>query len=252
MGNLPRSTEWTLEAENASGRSILESIYRIYCVESLTNGTRIMGRPSTGFLLANGYMITARHVVQGYAPSDIIALSAYNEKITFEGSIFDTPGGRDIAILKPAVNMEGGLELSDDEKLCVGEQIATFGFPYLGDSTSFENERTMPLLSMGFLSGYDDYAEDIDSIKYYIINGGVTIGNSGSPIFKYRDEKVAGMVVRKFAPFTMDMSPELAAQDPGFVEGVLNMFNIVSPSMMYRAICVSELKKLLLSKNMPL
>jgi S1-C subfamily serine protease len=197
-------------------------------------------------------MVTARHVIQGHEPSDIIALSIYNEKIKFTEIVCDEPGGCDIAILKPACQVDRGLELGDDDRLRIGEQIATLGFPYLGNSTSMENERTIPLLSMGFLSGYGDYADDVKPIKYYIINGGVTIGNSGSPMFKVNDEKVMGMVVRKFTQFTTDMAPELAAHDPEFIAGVVNMFNIVSPSMMYSAICVSELKKLLLTNNIPL
>lgn len=214
-------------------------------MDSLPNGTRTIGRPSTGFLLTSGDIITARHVIQGYAPADIIALSIYNEKVAFTEIVTDEPGGYDAAILSPDKHIEGGLELCNDEKLSVGEQIATLGFPYLGDNTSISNSRTMPLLSMGYLSGYDDYAEDSKTIKYYIINGGVTIGNSGSPIFKFKDEKVAGMVVRKFAPFTSDMAPELAAHEPELVSGIFNAYNIVSPSMMYRAICASELKKFL-------
>lgn len=245
MRYLPKSTEWTLEAEDAESLSVFESIYRIYCLDSLPNGTRTAGRPSTGFLLTNGDMVTARHVVQGYAPSDIIALSIYNEKITFANVVTEEPGGYDAAILKPDKHMDGGLELCNDDNLYVGEQIATLGFPYLGDITNMRNTRTMPLLSIGYLSGYDDYAEDTKTIKYYIINGGVTIGNSGSPIFKFKDEKVAGMVVRKFAPFTSDIAPELAAHEPELIASIFNAYNIVSPSMMYRAICASELKKFL-------
>ena len=251
MRYLPKSTEWTLEAEDTESISIFESIYRIHCLDRLPNGTRIIGRPSTGFLLTSGDVITARHVVQGYAPSDIIALSIYNEKITFENIVTDEPGGYDAAILKPDKRMDGGLALCNDEKLRVGEQIATLGFPYLGDHADVRNARTMPLLSIGYLAGYDDYSEDSKTIKYYIINGGVTIGNSGSPIFKFKDEKVAGMVVRKFAPFTSDIAPELAAHEPELIAGIFNAYNIVSPSMMYRAICASELKKLCQSKSIP-
>lgn len=211
-----------------------------------------MGRPSTGFLLSNRCIVTARHVVQGYMPSDIIGLSIYNEKVTFTDIISDGPGGRDVAILKPANNRKGGLELSDDDKLCVGEQMATLGFPYLGNDTSIGHERTIPLLSMGFLSGYDDFADDIETIKYYIINGGVTIGNSGSPVFKFGDKKVIGMVVRKFAPFSLDMAPELAAREPQLIADIFSTYNIVSPSMMYRAICASELKRLFMDKKISL
>jgi S1-C subfamily serine protease len=245
---LPRSTMWTLEAEEGKDKSIFESIYRIHCLDKLPGGLQAMSVPSTGFLLNNGCVITALHVVRGHTPSEVVAFSIYNEKVEFTEIIGGAAGGPDIAILRPSKPLNGGLTLSDDDKLRVGEQVAALGFPYLGGGTG--QERTMPLLSMGFLSGYDDYADDLDPIKYFIVNGGVTIGNSGSPLFKFESREVIGMILRKFAPFTPDVAPELAARDPELVNGMFYAYNVISPGMMYRAICASELMSFL-SKNLP-
>lgn len=221
-------------------KSIFEAIFRIYCLEGRMGGLRMPGVPSTGFLLDNGCILTAHHVVRGKAPSDVVALSIYNEKVEFEEVIGSEPGGPDIAILKPSKPLAGGLALSDDRRLRVGEPIAALGFPYLGRGPA--EERTMPLLSMGYLSGYDDYADDAGPIKYFIVNDGVTIGNSKSPLFRPGDKKVLGMVVRKFVPFSSDMAPDLVARDPELIAGMFNAYNVVSPSMMYRAICAGELR----------
>lgn len=245
---LPRSTIWTLEAEEGNDKSIFESIYRIHCLDRQPGGYRVMSVPSTGFLLNNGCVITALHVVRGYAPSEVVAFSIYNEKVEFTEIIGGALGGPDVAILWPSKPLNGGLTLSDDDKLRVGEQVATLGFPYLGGGAG--QERTMPLLSMGYLSGYDDHADDLYPIKYYIVNGGVTIGNSGSPLFKFGDREVIGMILRKFAPFTPDVAPELAARDPELVNGMFHAYNVISPGTMYRAICASELTSFL-SKNLP-
>lgn len=248
MVYLPRSTIWTLEAEEGNDKSIFESIYRIHCLDKWPGGRQAMSVPSTGFLLNNGCVITALHVVRGHTPSEVVAFSIYNEKVEFMEILGGAPGGPDVAILRPSKTLTGGLTLSDDDKLCVGEQVAALGFPYLGQGTG--QDRTMPLLSMGFLSGYDDHTDDIDPIKYYIVNGGVTIGNSGSPLFKFGDEQVVGMILKKFAPFTSDMAPELAARDPELIAGMFHAYNLISPGMMYRAICASELTSFL-SKNLP-
>jgi len=210
MVYMPRSTIWTLEAEEGNDKSIFESIYRIHCLDRQPGRCRVMSVPSTGFLLNNGCVITALHVVHGYAPSDVVAFSIYNEKVKFTEIIGGALGGPDVAILRPSKPLNGGLTLSDEYKHRVGEQVATLGFPYLGRGAG--QERTMPLLSMGYLSGYDDYADDLYPIKYYIVNGGVTIGNSGSPRVQVRGSRSHRHDPQKFAPSRRTVAPELAAR----------------------------------------
>lgn len=105
---------------------------------------------------------------------------------------------RDLIALEPDTKLQGGLDIHDEEDIQVGTQVCTWGYPlgYNGPA---------PLLSVGFLSGFNDsppYEKSSTVVKHLVINGAFNPGNSGGPLLVSGREKVIGVVVSKHAPLT--------------------------------------------------
>ena len=98
MDNMPTSTRLTIEASPVSGEAAIRSVYMIYSSATQQKGT--------GFLLANGRIITNWHVTRGSKASTLLAISAFDEHIQISDVIEDPI--RDIACLQPAKAQEGG------------------------------------------------------------------------------------------------------------------------------------------------
>ena len=203
MDSTPISTKWTLDAAGTIGRIAVESVYMI-----IGNATQEKG---TGFLLTNGYIVTNEHVIRGNQSNQIVGTTSTGQQISFSNSIVDTQ--RDLALLKPTKEIDGGLGLGDDNNLEIGKMVSTWGFPlgYNGPA---------PLLSVGFLAGFNEYQNNSKSIKHLVVNGAFNPGNSGGPLFVSGDNKVIGIVVSKHVPLTAFQQQALqvlASQRSGFV-----------------------------------
>lgn len=203
MDSTPISTKWTLDAAGTIGRLAVESVYMI-----IGNATQEKG---TGFLLTNGYIVTNEHVIRGNQSNQIVGTTSTGQQISFSNSIVDTQ--RDLALLKPTKEIDGGLGLGDDNNLEIGKMVSTWGFPlgYNGPA---------PLLSVGFLAGFNEYQNNSKSIKHLVVNGAFNPGNSGGPLFVSGDNKVIGIVVSKHVPLTAFQQQALqvlASQRSGFV-----------------------------------
>ena len=203
MDSTPISTKWTLDAAGTIGRIAVESVYMI-----IGNATQEKG---TGFLLTNGYIVTNEHVIRGNQSNQIVGITSTGQQISFSNSIVDTQ--RDLALLKPTKEIDGGLGLGDDNNLEIGKMVSTWGFPlgYNGPA---------PLLSVGFLAGFNEYQNNSESIKHLVVNGAFNPGNSGGPLFVSGDNKVIGIVVSKHVPLTAFQQQALqvlASQRSGFV-----------------------------------
>ena len=85
------------------------------------------GSKGSGFLLENGLIVTNEHVVRGCDARQIFAHSAYGKAIRISQLWIDS--NRDLAILRPAEILTGGLALGDSSTLQVGESVMTWGYP---------------------------------------------------------------------------------------------------------------------------
>lgn len=184
-GKIPTSTKWTRDAVGDEGREAVDSVYQIICSRTDSQGT--------GFLLDNGYVVTNDHIVHNDPVGGIMAQSSHGEVVKFSDKNVDAD--RDLAILEPLGNLDGGLKLDLDANLEVGSQVSTWGYP-LGHSGP------SPLLSVGYLSGFSKEQTNSGPVKQLVVNGAFNDGNSGGPLFMPNEDDVIGIVVAKHAPFT--------------------------------------------------
>jgi len=192
--NTPVSTQWVLDAAGECARIAIDSIYMVVCSRTSSKGT--------GFLLRNGYIITNEHVVRGCAAHEIVAHSSCGDEVSFSGIVIDV--SRDLVALKPTQNLSGGLALDTSTNLQLGAAVSTWGFPlgYNGPA---------PLLSVGYLSGFQEYQAEGDTLKHLVVNGAFNPGNSGGPLFLSDSSEVVGVVVSKHAPISSFLMSALEA-----------------------------------------
>lgn len=252
--NLPISTQWTLDAVGDIGRATIPHVFMIVCPTIDSKGS--------GFLLSNGYIVTNLHVVNGARFDQIYALSSTGERINFGNSYYDSSGKLDLILLKPSVNLEGGLHLDVSGKINIGESVHTWGYPlgYHGPA---------PLLSIGCLSGFKEAKHDDRTFKHFVVNGAFNNGNSGGALFKSGENKVIGIVASKHAPisdFHRQAIQALAQNKSGviftktdadgtstsyaesqIVADILMAYQSLVQVMIGEAICVEELVNLIRS-----
>lgn len=185
MSEIQISTEWILDAVGDTGRSAVSSVYMIFCLRTSSKGS--------GFLLRNGLIVTNEHVIRGCTENEIEAVSAYGDRVRITQLWIDRD--RDIAVLRPAVAITGGLNIADTSDLKIGESVSTWGYPlgYNGPA---------PLLSVGYLAGFKSYQVGSSHKKHLVVNGAFNSGNSGGALLRSSDSKIIGIVVSKHAPIS--------------------------------------------------
>ncbi len=142
----------------------------------------------TGFLLKGGIVVTNEHVVRGCAHHEIEARSPLGETIQFKSLATDP--GRDLALLRPAKTLSGGLDLGQDVNPPLGTPVTTWGFPLIYNGPP-------PILSVGYVAGYTAVPSGGTIVRHIVVNGAFNPGNSGGPLFMANDNKVVGVVVWK-------------------------------------------------------
>jgi hypothetical protein len=251
---MPISTKWTLDAAGETGRSAIKSVYMIVVPNIASKGT--------GFLLSNGYLLTNEHVIRGSNAKDIFGISSFGEQIQFTNSITDKD--RDLCLLKPQRDINGGLKLGKESNPDVGSRVYTWGYPlgYNGPS---------PLLSVGYLAGYQSYNTVSGISKRLIVNGAFNPGNSGGPLFLSNDDHVIGVVTSKHVPISPYLLSAInalalnrsgivftAQDDKGniqeFVESqlvaeILTYFRSLTQVMIGEAISIESINKFLNANN---
>lgn len=182
----PISTQWLLEASEEPNRKAINSVYLVYCPKTQSKGT--------GFAIKSGQLITNWHVVKNCSATEVIAISSNGNQLKFTQLVADE--NRDLAILTPESPVSSDLDI-DDQKVETETKVLTWGHPLAYNGPS-------PILSVGYLAGFNDYQKDKASpkVKRYIINGALNPGNSGGPLFIAGTNKVVGVVVAKHAPIT--------------------------------------------------
>ena len=174
-----------LDVAGPSQRAAVDAVLMLLCPTTSSKGT--------GFLLANGLVVTTEHVVQGARARDIVGVDRRGNHVPFKAVFID--GDRDLAVLRPAKRMEGGLTLSPEDDPAAGRVVTTWGFP-LG------HFGTAPLLSVGYVAGSSAPRAGPRHVRQLVVNGAFNAGNSGGPLFLAGDDRVLGVVVSKHLPLT--------------------------------------------------
>lgn len=250
--NIPIASKWLLDAAGETGRSAITSVYMIVCQKTSKKGT--------GFLLKDGPIITNAHVIEGCQTTDVLAYSHLGERVLFSKAT--TCPQKDLAILVPKNKLDGGLLLGPKKDPKVGNIVSTWGFPlgYNGPA---------PLLSVGFLSGYQ---QTESGVKYLVVNGAFNPGNSGGPLFMAENNLVVGVVVSKHAPIgqfhlsalnvlannrsgiiftaTDEKGKSINFAESQLVAELLEYFRGLTQVMIGEAISVSELRTFLAEQNL--
>ena len=250
-GKLPASTQWTLNAAGATQKAAIKSVLLLYCPVTKAKGT--------GFLLKNGVVVTNNHVVSGCSIQQLQGFTPSGQQIAFKKMVVDPEV--DLACLRPAEVLAGGLELGADEDPELGTPVTTWGYPLIYNGPA-------PLLSVGYVAGYSaDKSQNGTTVKHLVVNGAFNPGNSGGPLFTSRDGKVIAVVVANFHLYpplvktaidvmantksgvqygaTNDQGAPISLSEAQIVAMVLDQFYKTTQVMIGEAISVSELRKFL-------
>jgi len=193
----------TTDLAGSGGSVALTSVFRIVCPSKNKSGT--------GFLHKSGNIITAAHVVDGCAPSEIMIISYKGLHVGANGKsnginkpVIDA--NLDLAFFAPVdkINTQAlPISISDDQT--IGAQVSTWGFPAGYNSLA-------PLLCSGYIAGIDQVQITKEkTIKRMVINAAFNSGNSGGPLLNIENGTVIGVVVSKIAPLPSDIESALAA-----------------------------------------
>lgn len=191
---VPVATQWVMDAAGEAQRAAIKSVLMLVCP--------IANKKGSAFLLKGNFVVTNAHVVEGCSTDTLVGFSTAGREVKFAKLVTDPV--RDLALLRPATTLEGGLELGSIDKASVGSLVSTWGFPlgYNGPA---------PLLSVGYLSGFKEDREHGRPVKHLVVNGAFNPGNSGGPLFEAHSERVIGVVVSKHAPLTPFISSAIQA-----------------------------------------
>jgi S1-C subfamily serine protease len=251
---IPVATQWTLEAAGPVQKTEINAVMLLLCSQS--------GMKGTGFLIDKGLVVTNNHVVSGCGPEQMIGYSSAGRVIHF--AKMATDGDVDLALLKPLQPLTGGLHLSTVDRPSVGTSVSTWGYPLQFNGPA-------PLLSNGYIAGFIEDGAGARKVKHLVVDGAINPGNSGGPLFKEGDDKVIGIVVAKFLPFSpsvqqiisvMSKTPSgliyngtdgtgqpVRMSEAQVVATVLQEFYNGTQVMIGEAISVTELKILLAAKE---
>jgi hypothetical protein len=204
----PVAVEWTVDAATPLQRVAIKSVFLLYCPNSHMKGT--------GFLLTTGLIVTNNHVVEGCTAQEMKASPFSGQEFGFDKMATDSDV--DLALLHPSTHLAGGLDLGSDQDPDLGTEVNTWGFPLSYNGPA-------PLLSIGYVAGYVREGEDGKEVKHVVVNGAFNPGNSGGPLFRWKDNKVVGVVVAKFhlyPPFVEQIIASMSKMSSGVVHGLLD------------------------------
>ncbi len=198
-----------LDAAGPTQRSAIKSVLLLICQPD--------GAKGTGFLLKNGLVITAAHVVGTCSAAQVVGLTSMGRSVQFSRLAKDL--GKDLAALKPSTAMAGELQLAPDAQPALETAVKTWGYPLMYNGPA-------PLLSVGYVAGYIAEANDQGGpVKHLVVNGAFNPGNSGGPLLKAETNLVVGVVVAKyhlFPPGLRNAIQTIANNKSGFMHGAID------------------------------
>lgn len=137
----------------------------------------------TGFFInPDGYVATAKHVVDAVGEKEIFVKTSDNKE--YKASLVKADEKSDIAILKIKDKSPAYVQLGYYDNLEVGEEIGFIGF-------SLNTGITSQLVHQGVVSakGVNAYGS-----KIFTVNAFVNKGNSGGPVFSAKTGRVLGII----------------------------------------------------------
>lgn len=182
--NVPVATKWTLDAAGELQRVAIKSVLLLGCPST--------GMKGTGFI-SDGLVVTNNHVVNGCSAEQMVGISVFGTQVSFTKMVTDPIV--DLALLWPSQLLTGGLSLAEADDIPVGASVSTWGYPLQFNGPA-------PLLATGVIAGYMQDGLGERKVKHLVINGAINPGNSGGPLFTSGDDKVIGVVVAKFLPYS--------------------------------------------------
>jgi S1-C subfamily serine protease len=186
--SIPITTKWTLEAAGAVQQVEINSVVLLICPVTQTKGS--------GFLIDTGLIVTNNHVLNGCTAGQMQCITSQGSTISFTKAVVDKDV--DLALLKPSHQMTGGLHLASADKPKVGASVSTWGYPLAFNGPA-------PILSTAILAGFIEDGIGAEKVKHLILNGAINPGNSGGPLFQGNDDKVIGIVVAKYLPYSSEV-----------------------------------------------
>ena len=182
---MPPATQVLMDKLGQSDRDLLQALFLV------TNRARETW--STGILTSYGTIVTDAHTAEGARLQDLSVLSSKGEPVALKG--FELDRGLDVAFLYPAQKQGGGLELGQGGDFGPGDQVYTWGY-----SDGFDPPQ--PLLCMGFVAGFRLAPGESEkgSATRLVLGGPFTAGYGGSPVFRWRDNQMVGLLVMRPVP----------------------------------------------------
>jgi trypsin-like peptidase len=163
-----------LPASPQNVQSVAATAIRSVCVVFAERGNETV--TGTGFIVADGFVLTSHHVVQGADHVRVLCPDHPATEVTF----FKADADNDMALLHNTVLAIRSLPLGESAKVQVGQEIVVIGFPradLLGADTVTVTQGTVSSVQAGALQ----------------IQAPVGPGNSGSPVLTLRGQ-VIGLV----------------------------------------------------------
>jgi S1-C subfamily serine protease len=145
----------------------------------------------TGFVVAEGHMLTAHHVVKGRASILVgpVGLGPTGQPRWVLAQVMHTDPALDLALLKARIDLPP-LPLHPETTLPLGLEISVIGYPQP------RVQGMSKKITQGILNGYrNDNVNQIDT-GYMQISAEVSMGNSGGPVIG-PDGTVVGLVLSK-------------------------------------------------------
>ena len=145
----------------------------------------------TGFVVADGHLLTAHHVVKGRSSILVgpVGLGPTGHPRWVLAQVVHTDPKLDLALLKARIDLPP-LPLHPESTLPLGLEISVIGYPQP------RVQGMSKKITQGILNGYRN--ENISQIDtgYMQISAEVSMGNSGGPVIG-PDGTVVGLVLRK-------------------------------------------------------
>lgn len=140
----------------------------------------------TGFFVANGYVLTALHVVIN---SDLILIGPTEDKKWIKAEIIKTDIASDLALL--SVNMTApSLALANWRDVPIGLEVFAIGYP----QPRIQNPSKK--ITQGIINGNRTDRNESINAEYFQYSAETSVGNSGGPLIA-PDGLVIGMVQSK-------------------------------------------------------
>ncbi len=137
----------------------------------------------TGFFInPDGYIATAKHVVDAIGEKEIFIKTSGNKE--YRVVLIKADEKSDIAILKISGKSPAFVQLGHYDNLKVGEEVGFIGF-------SLNTGITDQLVHQGMVSAK---GVDNNGSKIFTINAFVNKGNSGGPVFSAKTGRVLGII----------------------------------------------------------